>query len=66
MVTDPDGGVNSAASNLEDEAVLQTVQVNSTESQGESRMVCFSCLLYLFFLIFAGLVIRPYCAETSY
>ena len=50
MVTDPDGGVNLAASNLEDEAALQTVQEPSTESQGESRMVCFSSLLHLFFL----------------
>lgn len=45
MVTDTDGGINSATSNLEDETVLHTVQVKPTESQGESRMVRFRRLL---------------------
>lgn len=49
MVTDADGGVNSAASNLDNETVLQTVLATPTESQGESRMVCFSCLSNLLF-----------------
>lgn len=48
MVTDTDMGGNSAASNLDNETVLQTVQVNPTESQGESRMVCFSCISLFF------------------
>ena len=42
MVTDADMGVNSAASNLDNKPVLQTIQVNPTESPVESRMVCFS------------------------
>jgi len=42
MVTDADMGVNSAASNLDNKTVLHTEQGNPTESQGESRMVCFS------------------------
>ena len=41
MVTDADGGVNSTASNLDNETVLPSVLANPTESQGESRMVCF-------------------------
>ena len=45
MVTDIDEGINSATSNFEDETVLHTVQVKPTESQGESRMVCFRRLL---------------------
>ena len=49
MVTDADGAVNSAASNLDDETVLQNVLANPTESQGESRMVCFSCSSNLLF-----------------
>jgi len=41
MVTDVDG---AAASDLDNEAVLQTVnQIYPTESQSESTMVCFSC-----------------------
>ena len=54
MVTDADGGVVSPASNLDNETVLQTVLTNPTENQGESRMVCFSCLSNLLFsIIFA-------------
>lgn len=49
MVTDADGGVSPAASNLDNETVLQTVLANPTESQGESRVVCFSCLSNLLF-----------------
>ena len=44
MVRDTNGGVNSAASNVDDKTVLQTVLATPIESQGESRMVCFSCL----------------------
>ena len=50
MVTDADGGVNSVTSNV----INETVLVNLTESQGESRMVCSSCLLNIsFFQSFA-------------
>ena len=64
MVRDVDG---AAASGLDSEAVLQTAnQINPTESQNESRIVCFNVLLIksLFIKIFARLVARPYRTET--